>query len=224
MDKYKNKYRIPSTRLQSWDYKWDAAYFITICTDAHLHLFGTIENGKMSLSNVDIIADILWHEIPNHSQNVELGSFVVMPNHIHGILILSGNNTEINTTIPVETGHALSPSPKTNNVIMKHDVKTGNDIQTGLALSLQNTNPQTSGQQRYQNIGANSASSIIGSYKSAVTKHSHRMGFEFKWQTRFYDHIIRNEKEFELINAYILNNPANWELDKLFKSESDSPL
>ena len=47
---------------------------------------------QMQLSNIGVIADILWHEIPNHSQNVELGAYVIMPNHIHGILILTGNN------------------------------------------------------------------------------------------------------------------------------------
>ena len=59
---------------------------------------------QMQLSNIGVIADILWHEIPNHSQNVELGAYVIMPNHIHGILILTGNNG--NDT--VKTGHALS--------------------------------------------------------------------------------------------------------------------
>jgi len=75
---------------------------------------------------------------------------------------------------------------------------------------------QTIGQQRFQNIGKNSVSSIIGSYKSAVTKHAHRLGFEFAWQTRFHDHIIRDEKSFNTISNYIINNPVNWQEDKFF--------
>ncbi len=192
MDKFRNKYRITSVRLQPWDYRWAGAYFITICTANRIHYLGEIKNRKMVLSPIGVLADVFWHEIKNHAQNVELGAFVVMPNHVHGILILTGNdNDNDNHTVTVGTGHALS-LPSTNP----------------------STNP-TIGQQRFQNIGKNSVSSIVGSYKSAVTKHAHRLGFEFAWQTRFYDHIIRNEASFQTINNYIINNPVNWQEDKL---------
>jgi putative transposase len=91
MEKYQNKYRIPSARWQDWDYAWDGAYFITICTQNREHYFGEIIENKMVLSNSGTIADILWYEIKNHAKNIELDEFVVMPNHIHGILILRGN-------------------------------------------------------------------------------------------------------------------------------------
>ncbi len=193
MEKYKNKYRIASTRLENWDYGWDGAYFITICTRNRENYFGKIENGKMQLSQIGVIADILWYEIKNHAKNIELGEFVVMPNHIHGILILTenGNGTDNGN---VETGHALS-----------------------LQSSLQSPSqpPKTIGQQRFQNIGKNTVSSIIGGYKSAVTKHAHRLNFEFDWQRNYWEHIIRNENEYNRIAQYIINNPAKWENDKL---------
>ncbi len=75
-------------------------------------------------------------------------------------------------------------------------------------------NQPTIGQQRFQNIGENSISSIVGSYKSTVTKHAHRLVFEFEWQTRFYDHIIRNDESFQKISNYIINHPVNWQEDK----------
>ena len=100
--KYQNKYRIESARLQNWDYRREGAYFITICTQNRKHYFGKIKNGKMEFSNIGIIADILWSEIINHNDDIELGEFVVMPNHIHGILILNNN------TVVVETLHATS--------------------------------------------------------------------------------------------------------------------
>lgn len=200
-DKFKNKYRIASTRLQNWDYGWSGAYFITICTQNRENYFGKIENGKMQLSQIGVIADILWYEIKNHAKNIKLGEFVVMPNHIHGILILNNDiNVDTNVDTNVETGHALSlpPSPP----------------QPPPSQSPQS--PQTIGQKRFQNIGKNTVSSIIGSYKSAVTKHSHRLGYDFKWQTRFYEHIIRNEKSFNRITSYIINNPINWKIDKFY--------
>ena len=234
-DKYQNKYRIPSIRMQKWDYTWNAAYFITISTDKQKHYFGKIKNGKMELSPVGIIADVLWHEIPFHSKNVELGAFIVMPNHIHGIIII--NNPTHTTDNNIQTGHADNiQTGHTNNIQTGNadnvqtgnadNVQTGNadNVQTGHALSLQgdtqskpNQKPAPIGKNRYQNIGKNSLSSIIGGYKSAVTKHANRLEFTFKWQTRFYEHIIRDEKSFENITRYIINNPTKWERDKFFK-------
>ena len=91
MAKFQNKYRSESARAQWWDYGNEGAYFITICTKNREHFFGEIINGIMHLSHLGVLADVLWHEIPHHSPNVKLGAFVVMPNHIHGILILNGN-------------------------------------------------------------------------------------------------------------------------------------
>lgn len=179
---------------KNWDYRWAGAYFITICTQNREHYFGEMANGKMQLSNIGVIADVLWHQIPQHHQNVELGAFVVMPNHVHGILIIND--------------HA-------DNVI-------SDNVETGHSLSLRSNQPpqpeqKTIGQNRFQNIGKNSISSMIGSYKSAVTKHARRLGFDFQWQSRFHDHIIRDDQSFQRISNYIINNPANWQEDKFFK-------
>ncbi len=91
----KNQHKNRKTiRLQTWDYRWAGSYFITICTHDREHYFGEVVNGKMQLSQVGVIADILWYEIKNRAKNVELGEFVVMPNHIHGILILNDADTD----------------------------------------------------------------------------------------------------------------------------------
>jgi len=66
---------------------------------------------------------------------------------------------------------------------------------------------------------SNSVSTIIHSYKSAVTKHGNRLAFENGWQPRFHDHIIRDAQSFETIQNYIANNPCNWVEDKFYKNE-----
>jgi len=86
--KFKNKYRIPSNRLKYWDYGNNAAYFITICTQNREHFFGKINNGEMHLNELGEIATRFWLDIPKHFPFIELGNFVVMPNHTHGILII----------------------------------------------------------------------------------------------------------------------------------------
>src|SRR5690554_8149802 len=122
MAKYQNKYRIESARAQWWDYGWNGAYFITICTKNREHFFGEIKEGKMALSRLGVIADVLWHEIPNHSKYAELGDFVVMPNHIHGILILDKHDTvNINAQINTDSDIVIDTVTHTD---------TGNDTGT----------------------------------------------------------------------------------------------
>ncbi len=87
-EKFDGKYRIPSARLPDWDYNNNGAYFITICTQDRIRYFGKIEEGKMHLSPIGQLAESYWEEIPDHFPHVELGEFVIMPDHMHGILII----------------------------------------------------------------------------------------------------------------------------------------
>lgn len=131
---------------------------------------------------------------------------MVMPNHIHGILILNDDNSD---NMPnVGTLHTTSPLP--------------------LVLTLHATSPQISPIQTAKHPQKNelmsaispksdSISAIVRSYKSAVTKHANRSGFDFKWQSRFHDHIIRDEKSYITISDYISNNPEKWGADKFYK-------
>ncbi|WP_187270226.1 transposase [Pontibacter qinzhouensis] len=73
-------------RLQGYDYRAEGLYFITICTKDRLPYFGEVRNGLMELSDEGIIARDYWLEISDHNPQVLLGEFVVMPNHVHGII------------------------------------------------------------------------------------------------------------------------------------------
>ena len=217
--KYRNKYRIPSTRLQNWDYGWDAIYFVTICTKDRIHYFGEINDGKIDLSPIGAIADVLWHELKNHFDNIELDAFVVMPNHIHGIIAINNANNRDNGAITgkttrgttgettgettVETTHALS-------------LQSSSQSSSQSPSPLQSQSPKTIGQQRFQHQGSKTLSSIVGSYKSAVSRHAHRLGYEFSWQSRFYDNIVRDGVTMNRIQNYIHNNPNNWNEDKFY--------
>jgi putative transposase len=197
-DKYLNKYRIPSARLPSWDYGSNGEYFITICTAKRNHYFGEIINDIMHLSEQGKKAFQYWLEIPDHFSFVSLDEFVVMPNHTHGIIIIDkprGYDWDI-TPIVVETGHALS-----------------------LCRSEQSdkTDQPTPCHPRFRNPGKNTISSIVGSFKSAVTNWCNENQYPFGWQTRFHDHVIRDKEEFHRIRNYIIDNPSNWNRDKFFK-------
>ena len=89
MTRFKNKYRIETTRLPGWDYAAAGWYFVTICTRDRRSFFGNVENGEMHLSPMGEIAVQFWQEIPQHTTGwVTLDAFVVMPNHVHGIIVI----------------------------------------------------------------------------------------------------------------------------------------
>lgn len=189
MDKYQNKYRIPSARATWWNYANNGLYFITICTAGREHYFGEIITHKMQLTPIGEIALQCWLDIPDHFPFVKLDVFVVMPNHVHGILEIDKSDTNGNTDVIVETQNFASqpqkPPPPKN--------KFG---------------PQS------QNLA-----SIIRGYKIGVKKYATINRIDFVWQSRFHDHIIRNDEEYNRISNYIVENPNNWEQDKFFKNE-----
>ena len=77
-----------SIRMRGYDYASEGAYFVTICTDDMRHLFGRVENGVMITNALGDIAQQCWDAIPQHMPHVDIGAFVVMPNHVHGIIII----------------------------------------------------------------------------------------------------------------------------------------
>lgn len=197
-DLFRNKYRIDSVRLKGYDYSRKGLYFITICTDEMICYFGDIKNHEMHLSETGKLAHNFWQEIPHHFPNCKLDAFIVMPNHIHGILIL-GNNTNHGSGT-VETLHATSQ----NEQLQQNENQIAKDEKNEIMAKI---SPKSG-----------SISTIIRSYKSAVTKNARMFQADFTWQTRFHDHIIRNEDDYQKIAKYIFENPRNWEQDKFYKA------
>ena len=206
-ERFKEKYRIPSARLQNWDYGWNGIYFITICVAGREHYFGEITKGKIRMSEIGLLAERFWFEIPQHFPFILLDAFVVMPNHIHGILIIDKvDGGRINTNImkSVETRQCL---------VSEHCDNSGFNLETRQCLVSTDATP---GQQRFRNPGKNNISSVIGSYKSVVARYAHRIISGFDWQAKFHDHIVRSDDSLKRIREYIQNNPANWRQDKFF--------
>src|SRR5690625_1137102 len=112
MNTFKNKYRIASARAPFWDYGWNAAYFVTICTQNRECWFGEISDGVMDLSPTGHIANSCWYGISDHFPLVELGVHIIMPNHVHGIVMINKPADGRNDGLTVETQNLASlPSP-----------------------------------------------------------------------------------------------------------------
>lgn len=192
-----------SIRLKAYDYSQAGLYFITICVQDKLYLFGKVEKGEMVLNEYGKIAYNEWLKTPEIRNNVELDVFVVMPNHIHGIIILTdARRGELHSPVnthelhsPVNT-HELHSSVNTN--LLKTFYKMGECKSPLRAPS--------------NNIGA-----IVRGYKSAVTKQLNLLNIGCTvWQRNYYEHIIRNEQSYYAISEYIINNPAKWNNDKFY--------
>ena len=196
---YRDRYRVESTRLKGWDYAADGCYFVTICTRGRECFFGKIVDQRTRLSKIGDIALRFWEDIPNHSVNAGLDAFVIMPNHLHGIVKIKapdGSTTTDKNGVPGT--HSRGRDVACNRRDVACNVST-----TGGSGRL--TDPPKPG-----SLGA-----IVRSYKSAVTGWCRTNGYtSFAWQPRFYDHVIRDGVALQNVRRYILDNPAKWELDR----------
>ena len=91
-----------SIRLRDYDYSQNSAYFVTICTHQGTGLFGDVVDGDMVLNEWDKIVQSCWHAIPEHYPTAELDTFVIMPNHIHGIIVIKNGNVEAQDIAPLQ--------------------------------------------------------------------------------------------------------------------------
>ena len=164
---FHKKFKVESARLQDYNYSQEGAYFVTICTKDKKWSLGKIVNQKFLDTSQSKIVRRCWLDLPNHYPECLLDEFIIMPNHIHGIIIINRK---------VETG--FKP---------------------------------VSTQSHY------SLSEIIRGFKTFSAKQINKIqsthGKPF-WQSRFYDHIIRNDESLNKIREYIAVNPQNWHNDK----------
>ena len=183
---FRNKYRNESSRLLNHDYLSNSTYFVTICTCRMNQYFGNVLDGKMTLSTAGQIANKLWIELPEHFSFVVIDEFIIMPNHIHGILILQPN-----LSIPpiVGTLHATSLHKAHHD---HQNQKFKNEFMSAISPK------------------SESLGNVIRSYKSAVSKQVHFIDSGFSWQPRYHDHIIRSYNELKNTRSYIINNPLDW--------------
>ncbi len=201
MDRFQGKYRIPSSRANWWDYSCNGEYFVTVCIQDKDCLFGMMDGNRIILSEAGRIAKACWEEIPLHFPFVQLDSFVVMPNHVHGILVI--NN-------PAETLH--------QSVDTFHQI----NVETLHATSLPTHGPAASDKNEFMSSISpkrGTLSSVVRSYKSAVTRAVHLNYPGFSWQPRYYDSIINDDQLKQKIQDYIRWNPANWKDDQFYRKQ-----
>ncbi|MFH1427014.1 MAG: transposase [Patescibacteria group bacterium] len=198
-------------RLKGYDYSQNGFYFITICTKNREHFFGKIINYEIHLSDMGNNAEKCWQEIPVHFPDVILDAHIIMPNHIHGIIIIENTNNDVGN----KNDNDIVGNKNDNDIVGN---KNDNDIVGNKNFCSLRYNTQS-----WQTKWARTLSSIVRGLKIGVknccgennTIWNKNFCFQqFAWQKSYYDHIIRNEKSLDKIRRYIYNNPAKWELDR----------
>jgi putative transposase len=178
-----------SIRLRNYDYSQAGAYFVTICTQNKDCLFGNISDGEMKLSEMGIIAAQCWDWLSGQYEYVDLDAYIVMPNHMHGILVINNSRGGSRTA---------------------HD---NNDACEG------DTVDSEGGSRTAPTIKRKSVGRLVGAFKTVSSKNINQIrnsrGIPV-WQRNYHEHVIRNENELNNIRQYIVNNPFKWEEDENF--------
>jgi REP element-mobilizing transposase RayT len=191
--------RRKSIRLERYDYSQAGAYFITLCTQDWKCLFGKIINHVMQTNETGQIVSDSWQWLEKQYDHVELDEWIIMPNHVHGIILITNDDTNDDDSV-CRGGSRTALSEQDNS--------HGNEG-SPTALSA-----------KRKPIGR-----LIGAFKTVSTKHMnelrHTPGKKL-WQRNYWEHIVRNESELNRIREYIYNNPKQWELDKLYPGKGGS--
>ena len=180
-----NRHHRRSIRLKGYDYSQAGAYFITLCTQDRACLFGKVVNGEMRLNDAGRMVLAEWNRLPERFPQVVLDAFVVMPNHVHGILVITDPAPTAGATLGATVGATV-----------------------GATLVVAPTAPTVG------NIIGAFKSRVTVEYIRGV-KTSGWPPFRGRlWQRNYYEHIIRNERALNAIRRYILENPLRWHLDR----------
>ncbi len=190
-------YQRKSIRLQGYDYRQSGAYFVTILTYKRMNTLGDVYREDVVLSELGKIVKQVWEQIPSHFVYVDLDFFVIMPNHFHGILIITDNPAGS------DSSDSLNISVRAQHVAPLQAPLAHTSKPKGITPN---------------NVASGSLGAIIRSFKGTVTRLTHQMGYELPiWHRNYYEHIIRDEKSLNSIREYILYNPAKWEIDSLYQ-------
>jgi len=177
-----------SLRIQGYDYSQPGAYFVTILVNKRRSILGEVEAGYIKLSSIGEIVLSSWLEIPDHFPNVELGAFMIMPNHMHGIILINESSDEVRATQSPSSLWGASPLP-----------------------GLTNESPRGPKPGSLGAIIGSFKSAVSKRYHLMTNNQNVTL-----WHRNYYEHIIRDEKDLQTITDYILTNPQNWQEDEEF--------
>jgi len=205
-----------SIRLQGYDYAQAGAYFVTVCSQNRECLFGKIENDEMRLNPAGTMIESVWNEIPANYPGIDIAEFIVMPNHIHGIIVIVGATP---CGCPTHaTQHPVGATPR--------------GCPTHTTPHPVGATPRGCPPHGCPETTRLSLPDVVHRFKTMTTKRYadgvKQCGWppfpERLWQRNYWEHVIRNESDLARIREYIQNNPTQWALDRLNPQHRDDGL
>lgn len=181
-----------SIRLKGYDYTQAGGYFITICMWQKQCLFGEIADKKMYLNRYGEVIQYNWFDLIRRYAYIQLDAFVIMPNHVHGIIWLlnpRGVGADLENSSVERTNISGEPAP----TIHGDNAKSKSAKCCGLPEIIQG----------FKTASATRINQLRRTTGVAV------------WQRNYYEHIIRNDMALQNIRKYIINNPIFWQKDEL---------
>jgi len=189
-----------SIRLRNYDYSSAGAYFVTILVKDRECLLGEIVHGEMRLSEIGEVVRDIWESLPERYPGVELDESVIMPNHKHGIIVITPEAEQMAT----KASDGFAREGVAYSVRAVHEPPLRTPVDPALP----------SAQDRRRML----LPKIIGYFKMNVAKRANQIrlmpGMPF-WQRDYYEHVIRDEADLRRIRDYIASNPLKWELDQM---------
>ena len=176
-----------SIRLRGFDYAYRGFYFITICTHDKKPTLGKIVDCETRLSDTGRIVENCWLEIPKHFPNVYLDEWIVMPNHIHGIIVIKFPRA---LEVSNEGTVCRAPTSRKNDELESF----GKPVSGSLATIV-------------RSFKAAATKTVREQFGTEVLP---------LWQRNYFEHVIRNEKSFHAIQNYIWENPLHWNTDEYY--------
>jgi REP element-mobilizing transposase RayT len=206
-----------SIRLKGYDYATPGAYFVTVCTHERECLFGDIVDGVMRLNEAGRMVNTVWDEIPAHYPGIDVDAFIVMPNHIHGIVAIVGAAPR-GRPGPEPSSVTVGAAPRGRPGLEPSSVTVG-------AAPRGRPGPEPSKNGQPQGVAPTavglSLPEVVNRFKTMTTKR-YADGVKQNgwpvfpgklWQRNYYERVIRNVNELSAIREYITRNPQQWSMD-----------
>ena len=184
-------YHRRSIRLKGYDYTQPGAYFVTICTRDRELLFGNVIDGVMHLNRMGLAVQKTWLDLPRPYPYADLDAFVIMPNHVHGVIVLTDDGG----------GGSVPRQPSAPEQIQAGQVPLANQVETRPCPGVKPRHGLPEIVRAFKSFSARRVNALRCTCSVPV------------WQRNYYEHIVRDHDECGRIRQYIENNPEEWDRD-----------
>jgi putative transposase len=208
------KHHRRSIRLKEYDYTSPGAYFVTICTQGHICIFGDVVDGEIVLNAAGRMVQAVWESIPERFPTIQSDVYVIMPNHFHAIIVITD-------------AHRRGDPRGRPGAGTRHAPIGAGTRHAPIGASTRHAPTGATGATRRPALG-----NVVGAFKS-ITTHEYIVGVRNRewppfnrrlWQRNYWEHIIRNETSYQRIYRYVESNPACWENDQLHPDAPPNPF